>query len=75
MGFNPTQYLDMKFSDLNAALRGLDEEQCWKLLQEELKRRARHSYVSRLHGRFNRLRFIRERSEFIATIGEKHEQN
>jgi hypothetical protein len=48
---------------LNTALRNATEQQCEKLLQEELSGRQRKQFLTRIHARLNRVRATRERKE------------
>jgi len=75
--FNATQLLDLKFADLNKALRDLSEDQCSALLKEEKKKRRRFSYLMRIYGRYNTLRCERERLAIhsIAVNGQEVQLN
>lgn len=48
---------------LNDALRTADEDQCQKLLDEELAGRRRKQFLLRIHSRLNKVRADRERGE------------
>lgn len=50
---------------MNAALKELSEEKCWKLLQEEKNGQKRAQFMLRIHGRANKLRAERERRELL----------
>lgn len=58
-----TQVLNLKFDQLNNALKQFDEESCWALYFQELKTKKRHSYADRIHGRASILRGKREKAE------------
>ena len=48
---------------LNSAMQWADEALCKSLLREEMKGRARPSFMSRIHSRLNKVRADRERAE------------
>lgn len=47
--------------ELNDVVRNADEDTCQKLLDLELRGKARKRFVLRIHSRINRLRADRER--------------
>lgn len=53
------------WGELNKALNKLTEKELNALLQRERTGKRRNAYLSRLHGRFNKLRAIRERQELL----------
>lgn len=48
---------------LNDFLMSADEAACKQLLREEMKGRARESFMNRIHSRLNKVRADRERAE------------
>lgn len=54
---------EFKWSELNIILRNTtDEKECLNLLKKE-KKFGRKAYILRIHSRYNRLRYLREREE------------
>lgn len=51
---------------LNDFLRDASQEQCEKLLEEELAGRKRKQFIKRIHSRLNKVRADRERKELGA---------
>jgi len=49
---------------LNEVLRTANEALCRELLNEELNNKRRPMFVRRIHGRLNKMRTARERTEF-----------
>lgn len=48
---------------LNEAIMDMDEEQCEKLMKEELEGRARKNFIKRIHCRMNKIRGRKEREK------------
>ncbi len=55
--------------NLNDAILEASEEECQKLLKEEMTGRRRKMFVRRIHSRLNRLRGQRERKEMNKKMG------
>lgn len=53
------------WGELNKELNVLTEQELNSLIQRERAGKQRNAYLSRLHGRFNKLRAIRERQELL----------
>ena len=49
------------WDSLNKVVRIANEEQCFQLLKEEKKGRARQTFLLRIHSRLNKVRADRER--------------
>ena len=58
------------WSELNAMLPKLTEQEAEALLHEEMDGRKRRTFALRLHQRYCTLRAARERAELIGVIGE-----
>jgi len=58
------------WSELNAMLPKLTEQEAEALLHEEMDGRKRKTFALRLHQRYCTLRAARERAELIGVIGE-----
>jgi hypothetical protein len=54
--------------ELNRQLLTANETEVWVWLQEELKGPARLARITRLHGKFTRLRAARERAELLTKV-------
>lgn len=70
----PTKITELSYQDTVSTLasrNGLTEKQIGKMLDEELANKRRKQVIFRLHRRFNRLRYLRERHEY--GIEEIHE--
>lgn len=59
------------WSTLNDVLKTLDEDQCWKLLDEEKAGKRRAGCLLRIYGRANQLRGERERRELLGERTDK----
>lgn len=55
---------------LNSALLTATEKECEALLKEELAGRARRMFALRIHSRFNKQRYQRERAELNAKVAD-----
>lgn len=63
----PKKVTELSYQDTVTTLaskNGLTEEQIEKMLHEELKQKRRKQVIFRLHRRFNRLRYLREKKEY-----------
>jgi hypothetical protein len=50
---------------LNLQVKNMSEEECKALIDHEREGRCRPNVILRLHGRFNKLRGLREKLEFM----------
>lgn len=55
--------------ELNKVVKDMDEKEAFALIERERQNRCRPNVILRLHGRFNRLRGERERTEFMQKLG------
>lgn len=62
------------WTNLNLALRSVDEVSAKKLLDAEKKGKQRIQFMLRIYGRYNRLRSDRERRELLQKVGVKNLQ-
>lgn len=62
------QHLE-NWTNLNLALRSIDEAQAKKLLSKEREGKKRINFLLRIYGRYNRLRSDRERRELLQQKG------
>ncbi len=53
---------------LNAEVKTMSEDEAESLIQHERENRCRPNVILRLHGRFNKLRGIREKSELMRPL-------
>lgn len=65
---NEMQELLHNWSKMLDATKTLSENEIWKLLDYEVKHRARLSFVLRLYGVVSNVRYQRERKELLATL-------
>lgn len=53
---------------LNDYIVNASEEECLQLLELERTGRARKMFLYRIHSRFNRMRYARERRELLESV-------
>ena len=56
---------------LNTEVKDMSEAECNALIEHERAARCRPNVILRLHGRMNKLRGMREKSEFMRPINKK----
>lgn len=54
----------------DAIMKAETEEECAKLLKQELRGRKRKQFALRIHSRLNKLRAARERVEILGQVNE-----
>lgn len=66
---NVVEVLDT-WNGLNSFVISADEDECQRLLDEELRSRKRLTFALRIHSRLNRVRATRERAEISRKLAE-----
>jgi hypothetical protein len=56
---------------LNTEAKDMTESECLALITAEREGRCRPNVILRLHGRYNKVRGARERTEFMQPIGKR----